>query len=420
MRFELQSDGALLQGEDFGHGPSVVLPHAGGERREVWNPVVETLVAQGYRCVTLDQRGHGASGGTRDDLFELFVRDGERLSERLARPSVLVGASLGGLVSLQLAARETSEASIAALVLVDVVPDPDPVRAREEIERGMGTAAARSALVQDILGRSEELRDAARRLTQPVLLVRAARSVALADETGHRFRQLVPHAQVTVIEDCGHLIARERPAELSAVLLDFLAQPDVQARIPSPAATTRFDHGLALLKECAADRVPHLAGTLLEHLRRTELWLDRWDAPEHVRLAGLWHAAYGTDGFDTVLLSDRARLAGILGTRAEALVYRYGACDRSSLYPQLPASSWTLRDRFTGDESELSGDELSDFALLTLANELDVARHGALDRGLRDQITDLVRTLATHRPREAQQALRALATASPHDHVHEK
>lgn len=235
MRFELQSDRALLQGDEFGHGPNVVLLHAGGERRQVWNPVVETLVAEGYRCVTLDQRGHGESGGARDDLFDRFVCDAERLCERLETPSVYVGASLGGLVSLQLAARATNEASIAALVLVDVVPDPDPVRAREEIERGLGTAATRSPLVLDILGRSEELREAARRLTQPVLLVRAANSVALADDDGERFRQLVPHTRLAVIEDCGHLIARERPAELSAVLLDFFAQPDVQARIASPA-----------------------------------------------------------------------------------------------------------------------------------------------------------------------------------------
>src|SRR5713226_8490291 len=59
-----------------------------------------------------------------------FVDDLVALVAVLGRPPVLVGASLGGLVSL-LAAGETAPASFRAVVLVDVAPKTEP----EGVER---------------------------------------------------------------------------------------------------------------------------------------------------------------------------------------------------------------------------------------------------------------------------------------------
>jgi hypothetical protein len=133
---------------------------------------------------------------------------------------------------------------------------------------------------------------------------------------------------------------------------------------------------LDFLLSRSADRVPHLHGSLLDHLLATEARLRAWGAAEELCLAGLGHATYGTDGFAPHLLpvAERAVLAAAVGPEVEETIYFYAACDRSSLYPQLPLPGPVrYRDRFLDVTYEPSATRLRDFVDLTLANELDVA-----------------------------------------------
>ena len=97
MRFELEAEDARLVGDEVGYGPVFVLLHAGAERRQVWDPVSEALVAAGYACITLDQRGHGDSTGSRNASFDRFAHDAARVCDRLSGRALCVGSSLGGL-----------------------------------------------------------------------------------------------------------------------------------------------------------------------------------------------------------------------------------------------------------------------------------------------------------------------------------
>jgi hypothetical protein len=125
-----------------------------------------------------------------------------------------------------------------------------------------------------------------------------------------------------------------------------------------------------------AEKVEHLSSDLATHLEGTLALLEAWDAPERLRLAGLCHAAYGTDGFPPALIdaSERTTLRDVIGERAEEIVYVYAACDRSHAYPQLGVRDTVVfRDRFTGDSLEPSDEMLRDFVELTYANELELA-----------------------------------------------
>ncbi|MFG1861305.1 VOC family protein [Microbispora bryophytorum] len=135
-----------------------------------------------------------------------------------------------------------------------------------------------------------------------------------------------------------------------------------------------FTDSTAFLASKGAAEIPHPGGTLLEHLHRVAAQLKDWGASEEVRLAGLCHAAYGTDGFDHRLLdlADRAALVKVIGAPAEALVYLYASCDRTATYPAL-----RFADRFTSRPVNPSDAELRAFILITAANEIDVARHNA-------------------------------------------
>ncbi|HEV8554862.1 MAG TPA: hypothetical protein VGR06_00505 [Actinophytocola sp.] len=126
-----------------------------------------------------------------------------------------------------------------------------------------------------------------------------------------------------------------------------------------------------------ATGLDHPGGTLLAHLRRTRDTLEAWGARPSLCLAGLAHAAYGTDGFPHPLvdLTGRPALTELIGAEAESIVYTYGSCDRGHSYPLLAAGTPRFRDRFTGTERTPAPAELRDFVELTIANELDVLSH---------------------------------------------
>jgi uncharacterized protein (TIGR00369 family) len=133
-----------------------------------------------------------------------------------------------------------------------------------------------------------------------------------------------------------------------------------------------------------AREIPHPGGTLLAHLERVHALLGQWGARPVVRLAGLCHAYYGTDGFPTALgdPADRDELAAIIGEEAERLVYFYAGCDRRFSYPHLAEPGGPFKDRFTGTVLDPPLPLRRDFAELTAANELDIMR---VNPGLRAQ-----------------------------------
>jgi hypothetical protein len=133
-----------------------------------------------------------------------------------------------------------------------------------------------------------------------------------------------------------------------------------------------------LLRARGAESIEHPGGTLYAHLGRVADRLGRLGAPEHVRVAGLAHAVYGTDGFDVVLVdrADRDVVRDVAGAAAEALVYRYGACDRARTWAHLAASRRVV-DRFTGAAEDLDDAALRDFVDLSVVNEVDVVEHSA-------------------------------------------
>lgn len=127
-----------------------------------------------------------------------------------------------------------------------------------------------------------------------------------------------------------------------------------------------------------ADLIAHPGGTLLDHLNRVAARLAEWRAPDEVRVAGLCHAAYGTDGFATGLIEpiDRTELRKLIGVRAEHLVYLYGSCERAVVYPQLNnRAAVSFTNRFTGETAPAPAADTRAFVEITAANEIDVMLH---------------------------------------------
>jgi hypothetical protein len=313
-------------------------------------------------------------------------------------PVVAVGASLGGFAALAALAEPSTERRVAGLVFVDVVPDPAPGPVRAWLdERGLRRDHA--VLVEDILGQAPQLVATAAGLEMPVLLVRGGDRSPLSDDDVARLRGVNPRVTVTTVPSAGHLVARDAPAELAAIV----GQHAARWLAADPVVARAF----ALQRSLGADRVDHPGGKLLGHLERVHALAVEWQASPRAQLAAVSHASYGTDGFPHRLLGsdDRQQLRAAIGPEAEALVHVYGRCDRSRTYPSIGRNPLPVVDRLTGDVTPLGGRDLHDFAVLTIANELDVARHASLPPTTVGQIRHLVAALAAHAPNEAAQAL---------------
>lgn len=260
---------ADVGGPEGGH-PVVLLP-GGGQTRHSWGAAGALLAAKGYRVVSIDLRGHGDSDWSPDGdyRFERFVDDVAAIVAALPRPAVLVGASLGGLASLVVAGE--ARAPVTGLVLVDVAPRieiegaraigafmqaaPEGFASLQEASNAVAAyqphrkrPADPSGLLKnlrigadgryrwhwdpaftsaeissaEILQQGGRLRDAARALTMPTLLVRGALSAVVSPQSVREFKELTPTSEVLDIAGADHMVAGDRNDQFNDAVIDFL------------------------------------------------------------------------------------------------------------------------------------------------------------------------------------------------------
>ena len=87
----------------------------------------------------------------------------------------------------------------------------------------------------------------------------------------------------------------------------------------SDLTSTKID----FLKKLGTQETRHSGGTLFDHLVGVSEILKNMDAPQYVQDAGLYHSIYGTDVFHHQTTSDRGVVQGIIGEKAEHLVYLF-------------------------------------------------------------------------------------------------
>ncbi len=224
--------------------PPIVLLHGGGAHAHWWNHIAVEL-AQKYRVIALDLRGHGDSDWASPPAYEIddYVADLTAVVASLQlAPFVLVGHSLGGLIALTYATR--SVAALRALIVVDMGPRtrrsrrmlllsrlPAPVFHDEtdlfqRFRLLPDETEAPPALQQHIARHSVRTREDGRltlkfdratfvrqphditsqlvNIPCPTLLIRGERSQTLTLEVVNEMTTLSPRLQATEIPDAGH------------------------------------------------------------------------------------------------------------------------------------------------------------------------------------------------------------------------
>ena len=62
-----------------------------------------------------------------------------------------------------------------------------------------------------------------RAITAPTLVVHGAQDKLIHPTNGRRLAERIPGARLVMLDDCGHMPMHEKPDELVAIVLDFLA-----------------------------------------------------------------------------------------------------------------------------------------------------------------------------------------------------
>jgi pimeloyl-ACP methyl ester carboxylesterase len=264
---EVRVNGLTLHALAWGrpNHPVVVLLHGGSAHAHWWDFVAPAL-ADRYRVIAPDLRGHGDSEHVRPPAYAIddYVADLEGLAAAcgLAR-FALVGHSLGGFVAMRYAGRHSP--SLAALAVVDSRPVsgsgrsglvnrlrhlPHPRYAdREDAVRRFrllpaGTSAAPEVLRhmalagltalpeggftlkfdrQAFAARERlDLNPALAGLRCPVLFVRGSESTFLDAETLRSMQALCARAESAEIAGAHHHVMLDRPAAFTARLAAFL------------------------------------------------------------------------------------------------------------------------------------------------------------------------------------------------------
>lgn len=250
------------------HQPVLFL-HGGGQNRYSWGETAQAVASNGFQAITVDLRGHGESDYASDGDYrvECFVDDIEAFVAKLPVAPIIVGASLGGIISLILAGER--KIPVKGIVLVDVTPrvadegverivsfmrkHQDGFDSLEEAARAISTYLPHRKRIVDTSGLSKhlckkndgryywhwdpclldtlDLEDdedgqrlfrSAKLVDVPLLLLRGVLSDVVTEEIVEEFLNAVPQAKCINIKEAAHTVAGDSNTVFTNAVLSFL------------------------------------------------------------------------------------------------------------------------------------------------------------------------------------------------------
>lgn len=151
---EITSGNATLSAESLGSGaPDVLLVHAGVTDQRSWQHVVDAL--PGHRCLTYDARGFGATTYQKQDAWSPVDDAVAVLDAYDVGSAVVIGASMGGRTSIDLALSRPDRVRALVLIGPAVSGAPEPEYEPEVLALDSEWEAAEEAGDLDAINRIE-------------------------------------------------------------------------------------------------------------------------------------------------------------------------------------------------------------------------------------------------------------------------
>ena len=248
--------------DEVGAGLPVLFLHGIGGNRTNWDEQI-LACASTNRAISWDARGYGRSEDYEGPLnFADFADDAVRLLDHLKINSItLVGLSMGGRISQDLYFRYPER--VRAMVLCDTFPGTSPTLPQEKMEEfiklrkgpliaGKSLREMAEPLALTLISKNGEpehfqrlvasiealhnesyiktIEATARyerpvdlsKIAVPVQLIFGAEDTLTPPEIGRKMQQVIPGAELAIVDRAGHLVNIERGAEFNVILKHFL------------------------------------------------------------------------------------------------------------------------------------------------------------------------------------------------------
>jgi pimeloyl-ACP methyl ester carboxylesterase len=249
--------------EETGSGSAILLGHSFFCSGEMWRYQVPAL-AESYRVVNLDYRGHGQSSPLREDLriYDL-VEDSVALLDRLGiEQAVWAGLSVGGMTAMRATLHYPER--VRALILIDTDADAErswvkwksrpmgagtrvvglrpflpavvramfgPTSCRENPElvdewRDRFAAADPESMRRflEMLIRRDSIVSRLGKIEVPALVIFGSEDRSLPPRLSQKIDAELSDSKLVEIPRAGHLCTLEQPETVTAAMLDFLGR----------------------------------------------------------------------------------------------------------------------------------------------------------------------------------------------------
>jgi pimeloyl-ACP methyl ester carboxylesterase len=267
---DVVADGIRLRVLEAGQGPTLILIHGLSASYDIWEHVIDAFAPR-HHVVALDLPGHGESAKPDApytiDFYAGIVRSLAR--ELGITEAIVAGTSLGGKIAIELACwyprfvRALVLSAPAAEYARGLRPFGKAIQAlsrpavmRIALERALEQTFHDRLLVGHLTRKKilqarleapdfpEFARAVARsvggvlaaetqpvaRITQPVLAVWGREDRIVPARRAADLLRGIPHAELRLIDRCGHIAMLEQPTEFNRHLAEFLAGLDEPAQ----------------------------------------------------------------------------------------------------------------------------------------------------------------------------------------------
>ena len=225
--FQIPQGKKNIQFYSWGHGPTVLLVHGWNGRGTQLSQFVPPLLEQGYRVVTFDAMGHGASEGKQSSIFDFA--DGICLANKIVGPFyAIITHSMGGP-----AATLALKDGVGAERLVYIAPPSNPagwlnffaeiLGLNQNLRRRLNdhfdsTYGERWRIFQD--------RRLAQSMTLPLLVIHDRDDVQVKFTEGENLAAAWPGAHFSATEGLGHNRILKSP-EVVQRAVNFIHRPEL-------------------------------------------------------------------------------------------------------------------------------------------------------------------------------------------------
>ncbi|HXQ24681.1 MAG TPA: alpha/beta hydrolase [Candidatus Acidoferrales bacterium] len=236
---------------DLSRGELLLFVHAAGSNGNTWQRQLSAFAEQ-HGPLAFDFPGHGRSGGTESLKSIAAYRDflAKLMAAMQLRPAVLIGRSMGGAIAMELALAHPER--VRALVLVATAARFDLPQAMLDTWQNVMLGRAQQPFTTEAFSPKTEFAvmreawmeqvktdprvryfdlvacnqfDITARLgaiRTPTLIITGRDDGITPIDRAAALHQGIPHSKLVIIDDAGHTVPSEKPAELNAAVTEFL------------------------------------------------------------------------------------------------------------------------------------------------------------------------------------------------------